>query len=153
MGKYVNHYTDLSNEITTRQRNTQKAKGNPNKNVHHKKNGSNYRGTPTAQVLLEKAKKQEHVKLPKWLGITLAILFTGVVVTLLLRLTAMKDSMTLAYLSSLLLGLTCGALFYTRLFFRKQKKGSFYSIISLLLAIACLFYTIGGFIGLTGILK
>ena len=151
--KYVNHYTDLSNEITVRERNIQKAKGNPNKNKHQKKNGSNYQSAAMAQRMAEKMRNKEHVKLPKWLSITLIVLFIAIVITLILRLAVWKDNLTLAYFSSLLLGITCGVLFYTRRFFRKKKQGAFYSIISVLLAVACVFYTMGGFIGLTGILN
>ena len=51
-----------------------KAKGNPNKNQHHKKNNSNYGGR---DYLKEKAdikasqKERERVKLPLWLKICL----------------------------------------------------------------------------------
>ena len=151
--KYTNHYTDLTNEYTKRERNIQKAKGNPNKNIHHKKNGSNYQGAAMAQAIANKAKQQEHVKLPKWLYIVLGVLFAGVLVTLILRLTAFKTSLTLSFLSSLLLGITCGVLFYIRRFYRKQKKGALYSIISLLLVVLCLFYTTAGIAGLTGMLN
>lgn len=156
--KYTNHYTDLANEYTPRERNIQKAKGNPNKNIHQKKNGSNYHYTPTAasgvgRTIANKVQNQEHVKLPTWLYVVLGALFVGILVTLILRLTALKDNLMLAYVSSLLLGITCGVLLYTRMVFRKKKDGIFYSIISLLLTVACLFYTIGGIIGLSGILK
>ncbi|MBQ0037334.1 MAG: hypothetical protein KBS74_01540 [Clostridiales bacterium] len=154
MGKrYVNHYTDLTNEYTKRERDIKKAKGNPNKNKHQKKNGSNYQGAMMAKAIADKAAKQEHVKLPKWLYIVLGILFAGILVTLILRMTLFKTSLTLVYLSSLFLGVTCGVLFYTRRFFRKQKKGTLYSVISILLMIACLYYTTASIVGLTGILN
>ena len=65
----VNHYANQEEAI-------RKAKGNPNKNIHHKKNNSNYGGgdyqrEKTAQA----AKKPERVKLPLWLKITLGVLF------------------------------------------------------------------------------
>ena len=150
--KYTNHYTDLTNEYTKRERSIQKAKGNPNKNKHQKKNGSNYQTSAVTQAILDKAAKQERVKLPKWLSIALGVLFAAVLITLILRLAVFKTSLTLAYLTSLLLGVTCGTLFYTRRFFRKKKKGALYSIISVLLMVACLYYTTGGVLGLTGIL-
>ena len=89
-----------------------KAKGNPNKNQHHKKNNSNYGGR---DYLKEKAdikasqKERERVKLPLWLKICLGLLFALLLTSLILRLTVYKEtpSPLLDSVSSLLLGLTC----------------------------------------------
>lgn len=150
MARHTNHYTDLTNEYTKRERSTQKAKGNPNKNVHAKKNGSNYHRM--SQAVLDKASKQERVKLPTWLYIVMGALFVAVIVTLILRLTVLKENLTAGYLSSLLLGVTCGMLFYVRKAYRKKKQGALYSIIGLVLVVMCLFYTVGGVAGLLGFL-
>ena len=89
-----------------------KAKGNPNKNQHHKKNNSNY---GARDYLKEKAdikasqKERERVKLPLWLKICLGLLFALLLTSLILRLTVYKEtpSPLLDSVSSLLLGLTC----------------------------------------------
>lgn len=72
---------------TRQQEAIRKAKGNPNKNIHHKKNNSNYGGgdyqrEKTAQA----AKKPERVKLPLWLKITLGVMFGVLAAALILRM-------------------------------------------------------------------
>ena len=44
------------NNMDQRQAEIRKAKGNPNKNIHHKKKNSNYRGYAAAQHAAEAAK-------------------------------------------------------------------------------------------------
>ena len=133
-----------------------KAKGNPNKNVHHKKKNSNYGGSAAgaymAQKVVEKVNKQERVKLPKWLNITLIVLFAAVIITLILRLTVYQDSALLTHLSSLLLGLACGALFYIRKYKHTQKSSALYSIITVVLVVMCVLYVTFGTLGLLGFL-
>lgn len=144
----VNQYANREEEI-------RKAKGNPNKNNHAKKKNSNYGGYSSsgagaymANKLAEKAGKQERVKLPKWLNATLIALFAAVGITLILRLAVFKDSLMLSYLSSLLLGITCLVLFYTRRFKHKKKTGMGYTIITVLLTVLGVVYTGIGAMGL-----
>ena len=132
-----------------------KAKGNPNKNQHHKKNNSNYGGR---DYLKEKAdikasqKERERVKLPLWLKICLGLLFALLLTSLILRLTVYKEtpSPLLDSVSSLLLGLTCGALFYIRQFLHKKKEGKIYGLITIALAVFCVIY---GGMGLSGLMN
>ena len=144
------------NQYANREEEIRKAKGNPNKNVHHKKKNSNYGGSATgaymAQKVVEKVNKQERVKLPKWLNITLIALFAAIIITLILRLTVYQDSAFLTHLSSLLLGLACGALFYIRKYKHTKKTSAMYSIITILLVVMCLLYTTFGILGLLGFL-
>lgn len=144
----VNQYANREEEI-------RKAKGNPNKNNHAKKKNSNYGGYSSsgagaymANKLVEKAGKQERVKLPTWLNVTLIALFAAVGITLILRLAVFKDSLMLSYLSSLLLGITCLVLFYTRRFKHKKKTGMGYAIITVLLTVLGVVYTGIGAMGL-----
>lgn len=135
---------------TRQQAAIRKAKGNPNKNIHHKKNNSNYGGgdyqrAKTAQA----AKKPERVKLPLWLKITLGVLFGVLLAALILRMTVYKESLFMNYLTSLLLGLACAALFYTRRFRNSKKDGKLYTVITVLLAIMAVIY---GGMGLLGLL-
>ena len=117
----INPYPNREEEI-------RKAKGNPNKNNHSKKKNSNYSGytagTYMAGKLAEKARQQERVKLPMWLNITLIALFAAIAVTLILRFTVYKDNLLVNYISSLLLGVTCLVLFYTRRFKHTKKTGT-----------------------------
>ena len=125
-----------------------KAKGNPNKNIHHKKNNSNYGGGDyQKEKAALKSQATEKVKLPLWLKITLGVLFGVLLAALILRM--YKESLFMNYLTSLLLGLACAALFYTRRFRNSKKDGKLYSVITVLLAIMAVIY---GGMGLLGLL-
>jgi cation transport ATPase len=127
-----------------------KAKGNPNKNIHHKKNNSNYGGGDyQKEKAALKSQTTEKVKLPLWLKITLGVLFGVLLAALVLRMTVYKESLFMNYLTSLLLGLACAALFYTRRFRNSKKDGKLYSVITVLLAIMAVIY---GGMGLLGLL-
>ena len=141
----VNHYANQEEAI-------RKAKGNPNKNVHHKKKNSNYGGYTAgnymAQKIMDKAAQQERVQLPTWLKVWLGVVFGALLVVLVLRLAVYKDSVLLNSLSSLLLGLACLSLFYIRRFKHTQKGSTFYKVITVLLTICGVIYTVMGAAGL-----
>ena len=145
----VNQYSNQAEQI-------RKAKGNPNKNVHAKKKNSNYGGYSTgsymAQRIVDKANQQERVKLPTWLNVTLGVEFAAVLIVLILRLTAFKDSAMMGHLSSVLLGVTCGTLFYIRKYKHTKKNSGLYTVITIVLVIMCLLYTTFGVLGLLGFL-
>ena len=101
-----------------------------------------------AGKLAEKAKQQERVKLPMWLNITLIALFAAIAVTLILRFTVYKDNLLVNYISSLLLGVTCLVLFYTRRFKHTKKTGAMYSIVTVLLTVMGVVYTGMGLLGI-----
>lgn len=141
----VNHYANQEDAI-------RKAKGNPNKNVHHKKKNSNYGGYTAgnymAQKIMDKAAQQERVHLPTWLKVWLGVVFGALLVVLVLRLAVYKDSVLLNSLSSLLLGVACLSLFYIRRFKHTQKDSTFYKVITVLLTICGVIYTVMGAVGL-----
>lgn len=141
----INPYPNREEEI-------RKAKGNPNKNNHSKKKNGNYggytAGTYMAGKLAEKARQQERVKLPMWLNITLIALFAAIAVTLILRFTVYKDNLLVNYISSLLLGVTCLVLFYTRRFKHTKKNSTMYSIVTVLLTVMGVVYTGMGLLGI-----
>lgn len=141
----VNHYANQEEAI-------RKAKGNPNKNVHHKKKNSNYGGYTAgnymAQKIMDKAAQQERVQLPTWLKIWLGVVFGALLVVLVLRLAVYKDSALLNSLSSLLLGLACLSLFYIRRFKHTKKDSTLYKAITVLLTICGVLYTVMGAVGL-----
>ena len=151
-----NSYKATVNQYANQEEAIRKAKGNPNKNIHSKKKNSNYGGYTTgaymAHKVAETVGKQERVKLPTWLNVTLGVEFAAVMAVLILRLTAFKESALMTHLSSVLLGVTCGTLFYIRKYKNTKKTGALYSIITILLVVMCLLYTTFGILGLLGFL-
>lgn len=141
----VNHYANQEEAI-------RKAKGNPNKNVHHKKKNSNYGGYTAGnymtQKIMDKAAQQERVQLPTWLKVWLGVVFGALLVVLVLRLAVYKDSVLLNSLSSLLLGLACLSLFYIRRFKHTKKDSTLYKAITVLLTVCGVLYTVMGAVGL-----
>ena len=144
----TNHYANQDEQI-------RKAKGNPNKNNHSKKKNSNYRGynaTGTgayvANKIGKKMENREKVQLPKTTKIVLFALFAAVVVLLILRMAVWPDNLWLTNISSLLLGIACLTLFYVRKHHHKKKSGSGYAMITLLLTIFGVLYTVIGAGGL-----
>lgn len=151
-----NNYRSNVNQYANQEEAIRKAKGNPNKNIHAKKKNSNYGGYTTgaymAQKIVDKANQQERVKLPAWLNVTLGVEFGAVLLVLILRLTAFKDSSVMTHLSSLLLGVTCGTLFYIRKYKHTKKNSGLYTVITIVLVVMCLLYTTFGILGLLGFL-
>ena len=151
-----NNYRSNVNQYANQEEAIRKAKGNPNKNIHAKKKNSNYGGYTTgaymAQKIVDKANQQERVKLPTWLHVTLGVEFGAVLLVLILRLTAFKDSSVMTHLSSLLLGVTCGTLFYIRKYKHTKKNSGLYTVITIVLVVMCLLYTTFGILGLLGFL-
>lgn len=149
-----NSYKATVNQYANQEEAIRKAKGNPNKNIHSKKKNSNYGGYTTgaymAHKVAETVGKQERVKLPTWLNVTLGVEFAAVMAVLILRLAAFKESALMTHLSSVLLGVTCGTLFYIRKYKNTKKTGALYSIITIVLVVMCLLYTTFGLLGLLG---
>ena len=157
-----NSYKANVNQYANQEEAIRKAKGNPNKNIvlaqddgigtlvfDEVDTGVSGRA---AQKVAEKVNQQEKVKLPTWLNVTLIAEFAVVLVILILRLTAFKDSAVMTHLSSLTLGITCGTLFYIRKYKHTKKTSAMYSIITILLVVMCLLYTTFGILGLLGFL-
>lgn len=153
MGKsYVNHYQNTEDTYARQERARQKAKGNPNKNVHQKKKNSNYQGAVMAKMMADKLAKKEKVQLPTWLKITIGVMLVAVVVVLILRLAVFKESLFFSYLSSLLLGIICAVLFYTRKYFHKKKSDRMYSVVTIILAVMAIIYIFSGAMGMLTLL-
>ena len=145
----LNAYADKQAEI-------RKAKGNPNKNIHAKKKNSNYGGTYSpghymADKLSEKVAKQERVKLPKELKTVMTVVVVALIVLLILRMTVFKDNMAVTYATTLLLGLTCGGLYYIRKHYHKDKSG-LYTVLQILLLVFGVLYTVMGVMGFLNLL-
>ena len=84
------------------------------------------------------------------LGVLCVTQYGVLLAALILRMTVYKDSLFMNYLTSLLLGLACAVLFYTRRFRNTQKDGKLYNVVSVVLAIMALIY---GIMGLAGLLS
>ena len=126
-----NSYKMNVNQYANQEEARRKARGNPNKNIHAKKKNSNYGGYNSAGAgaymankLAEKAGNRERVKLPTWLNVVLLTEFAAVIITLVLRLAVFEDSDIMTHLSSLLLGVTCGTLFYIRKYSTRRKTAA-----------------------------
>ena len=151
----------MTNQYANQEEQIRKAKGNPNKNHHSKKKNSNYRGynaTGTgaymAHKISQKAADREKVQLPLGAKITLGVLFGAVIVTLILRMAVWPDNLWLTNISSLVLGIACLTLFYVRKHYHKKKNGAGYAMITLLLTIFGVLYTVlgvGGLLSLAGL--
>lgn len=138
------------NNLDQRQAEIRKAKGNPNKNVHQKKNGSNYKGYAAAKQEAEAAKagrKREKSKLPAWVVITMAVIFVLLVSILVLMNTIMKDNLIFGQIATILIGLSCGVLFYMRRF-TKSPDSKFQDILYVILAVMAVVMTFMGAYGL-----
>ena len=86
-----NSYKANVNQYANQEEAIRKAKGNPNKNRHHKKNNSNYGGGDyQKEKAALKSQATERVKLPLWLKITLGVLF-GVLLAALQRSGALRS--------------------------------------------------------------
>ena len=136
------------NQYANREEEIRKAKGNPNKKTSNYGGYSTSAGSYMAQKLAERGKQQERVKLPMWLNITLIVLFAAIAVTLILRFTVYKENQLMNYISSLLLGVTCLVLFYTRRFKHTKKDSTFYTLVTVLLTVMGIVYTAMGLIGI-----
>lgn len=122
------------------------------RNSHAQKNGSNYHPGAPKETAAQKNVPQRQ-KLPVWVNVMLAVMFGALGVTLVLRLTAFKDSPLMNNLSSLLLGVACGALFYVRQTFQKKdKKSGGNTAVTWVLAVISVIYTLMGLVGLFGLL-
>ena len=140
------------NNLDQRQAEIRKAKGNPNKNIHHKKKNSNYQGYAAAQRAAETAKAADkRERQPAWIAIVMVAIFVVLIVVLVLMNGVYKDSAIFAQLSSLIIGICCGVLFGLRRFNKEPEKG-FQKALSVVLAVMAVVYTFMGAYGLIRLL-
>ena len=143
------------NNLDQQQANIRKAKGNPNKNVHQKKNGSNYTGYAAAQKEAQAAqasRKPAKNKLPVWVIITMAVIFVVLIAVLALMNTVMKDNLIFSQVASMIIGVSCGVLFYMRRF-TKNPDSKFQDILYVILAVMAVVMTFMGAYGLYRLLQ
>ena len=150
--KNVNQLTTGDYQKT--QENIRKAKGNPNKNVHQKKNGSNYKGYTAAKKAAEAeriAQRSDRAKMPLWVALTMVAIFVILVVVLILMNSTFKDNAIFAQISSIVIGSCCGALFYLRRF-NVRPDSKFQKILYTVLAVMAVVYIFMGGYGLVRLL-
>jgi len=143
------------NPSAEREAQIRKAKGNPNKNVHAKKSGSNYGGYAAAErKIAQKQARKEKVPLPTWMIVVLAVLFVCLLAALILRTTVLKDVLWMTHATSVLLGAVCAFLFYTRRW-RSERQPDMvdgtYKFIQIALCVFAILYGGMGIMGLAAV--
>ncbi len=142
------------NNYDQQQANIRKAKGNPNKNVHQKKNGSNYKGYVAAKKESEATKlsdKHDRAKLPLWVSLTMVGIFAVLVVVLILMNTTFQDNLVFSQIATIVIGACCGVLFYLRRF-TTNPDSKFQKILYIILAVMAVVYIFMGAYGLLRVL-
>ena len=144
----VNQYANKQEEI-------RKAKGNPNKNVHAKKNGSNYGGYTenAAPKKVADTSRSSRAKMPKSWRIALIVSLAVMMVLIILRATPLKDNLILGYCTTLTLGLFCGGLFCYRKIYRKaEDRDTAFNILQVILFLVAAFYILMSAMGILKLL-
>ena len=151
----TNRKMNMTSDYDQMQANIRKAKGNPNKNVHQKKNGSNYKGYATAKKEAEAAsasRRHEKAKYPVWVTVSMAVIFVLLVVILILMNTAWKDNLVFGQIATIIIGACCGVLFSMRRY-TKNPDSKFQDVLYIVLAVmSVVLIAIGGY-GLMQALK
>ena len=151
----TNRNINLGGDYDQMQANIRKAKGNPNKIIHHKKNGSNYKGYAAAQREAQAAKasaKHEKNKLPIWVVITMVVIFMVLVGILILMNTAMQDNLVFGQIATIVIGVCCGILFSLRRY-TTNPDSKFQDILYIVLAVMAVVLIFMGGYGLLQVLK
>ena len=153
----VNYTSDYAQQ----QENIRKARGNPNKNVHRKKNGSNYGGAD--YVAQRQARKQEEQTRSRRTGlfdltpagrIVFTVLLVATIVMMILGNSSLKDTLAGRYVPSLLVGLTCCFLAYNGFLNRNNvEKTTRQKVLQWVLTGFGILYTFLGLSGLLGIIS
>ncbi len=125
------------------QRNIQKAKGNPNKNVHQKKNGSDYHlrdRTPKENV-----QQPSKSRMPLWVKIALGVAFGLLLVMVILINTSLKGNPLAVHGTALITGLSCLLVYYSRRFLNKKETTGFKVISMILLLLGAIYAAMGAY--------
>ena len=73
---------DMTNNYARMERDKRKAIGNPNKNIHHKKNGSNYQKDTTGSMVRSTSTRQEPEKMSTTMKVLIGVVFGALVAAL-----------------------------------------------------------------------
>ena len=149
----TNRNMNLQGDYTQMQENIRKAKGNPNKNVHHKKNGSNYKGYAAAQREAQTAAtRRETPKKPTWVTVSLVVIFVILVAILILMNTILKENLIFTQLATITIGMCCGILFSLRRY-TKSEGSKFQDGLYIVLAVMSVVLIFMGGYGLYTLLR
>ena len=151
----TNRKMNMVSDYDQQQANIRKAKGNPNKNVHQKKNGSNYKGYAAAKKEAETAKlsrNHEKNQMPLWVTLTMVFIFILLVVILVLMNTSMENNLLFGQIATILIGACCGVLFSLRRY-SKTKDSKFQDILYIILAVMAVVMIFMGGYGLLKVLQ
>ena len=122
---------DMTNNYARMERDKRKAIGNPNKNIHHKKNGSNYQ-KDTGSMVRSTSARQEPEKMSTTMKVLIGVVFVALVAALVLRSTVWKENVV------------AGAwmMYYVRKRYPGKRKvgGTMDTVISALLILFCVVY-------------
>ena len=125
------------------QRNIQKAKGNPNKNIHHKKNNSNYGGyqNPEKVAAAQREREQEE-KMPLGVKIALGVSMAVMLLMVILLGGPLKGNVLAGHITSVLSGAACLVVFYSQRW--SVHKSKFLTVMgSILLFLGAIFICMG----------
>ena len=131
----------LTNNYARMERDKRKAIGNPNKNIHHKKNGSNYQ-KDTGSMVRSTSTRQEPEKMSTTMKVLIGVVFGALVAALVLRSTVWKDNVVAGAWMMVLVGAVCGLMYYVRKRYPGKRKvgGTMDTVISALLILFCVVY-------------
>ena len=104
---------DMTNNYARMERDKRKAIGNPNKNIHHKKNGSNYQ-KDTGSMVRSTSTRQEPEKMSTTMKVLIGVVFGALVAALVLRSTVWKDNVVAGAWMMVLVGAVCVLRYYVR---------------------------------------
>ena len=149
MAKNVYDPTDYA----AREAAIRKAKGNPNKNIHHKKNGSNYGGVSAAKTpaAAGRSTAEKQPPLPRGVAIAQWTLVAVLAVVLILYYAVFPESLLMSYVCAVLMGGTCCFLAHVNHTYRR-RKGAFYKVLSVVLVVLGVVYAAMGLMGLVSYL-
>ncbi len=142
------------NNFDQRQAEIRKAKGNPNKNVHHKKNNSNYKGYVAAKQEAEAAAKNgrdNRARQPLWVSLTMVGVFVVLIVIVILMNGALKDNIVFGQASMLIIGVCCGIIAYLNRY-GQRPDSKLQKVIGVVLTIMAVLYIFMGAFGLMQVL-
>lgn len=150
----TNRKVNMGSDYDQVQANIRKAKGNPNKNVHQKKNGSNYKGYVASKEEASAKTRSANTapKKPLWVTITMIVIFVVLVAILILMNGVMKDNLIFGQIATIVIGLCCGTLFYMRRF-TKSPDSKFQDVLYVVLAVMSVIMVFMGAYGLWQVLK
>ena len=125
---------DMTNNYARMERDKRKAIGNPNKNIHHKKN--------TGSMVRSTSARQEPEKMSTTMKVLIGVVFVALVAALVLRSTVWKDNVVAGAWMMVLVGAVCGLMYYVRKRYPGKRKvgGTMDTVISALLILFCVVY-------------